>query len=125
MPFPPPGDLPNPRIEPISPALAGGFFTSELPEKPPQNILAPNLFSKSLLRSSTGHSGIYKKECVIITDLIPQAGGDVNHLTFGCPSTIVIVQSRLERPAGQVRVEQAAPVSTRNSVLLPATFRVT
>ena len=42
LPFPPPGDLPNPGIEPICPALAGGFFTSELPEKPPQNTLAPN-----------------------------------------------------------------------------------
>ena len=32
LPFPPPGDLPNPRIEPMSPAasaLAGGFFTTE------------------------------------------------------------------------------------------------
>ena len=31
MPFPPPGDLPNPGIEPVSltsPALAGGFFTT-------------------------------------------------------------------------------------------------
>ena len=28
LPWPPPGDLPNPGIEPISPALAGGFFTS-------------------------------------------------------------------------------------------------
>ena len=29
LPFPPPGDLPNPGIEPpplVSPALAGGFF---------------------------------------------------------------------------------------------------
>ena len=26
LPFPPPGDLPNPEIEPVSPALAGGFF---------------------------------------------------------------------------------------------------
>ena len=34
---PPPEDLPNPGIEPaslMSPALAGGFFTTELPEKP-------------------------------------------------------------------------------------------
>ena len=32
MPFPPPGDLPNPETEPESPeslALAGGFFTTE------------------------------------------------------------------------------------------------
>ena len=29
VPFPPPGDLPDPRIEPASPALAGIFFTTE------------------------------------------------------------------------------------------------
>ena len=29
LPFPPPGDLPDPRIEPASSALADGFFTSE------------------------------------------------------------------------------------------------
>ena len=27
LPFPTPGDLPNPGIEPVSPALADGFFT--------------------------------------------------------------------------------------------------
>ena len=34
LPFPPPRDLPNPGIEPVPPALAGGFFTSEPPGKP-------------------------------------------------------------------------------------------
>ena len=29
LPFPSPGDLPDPGIEPSSPALAGGFFTTE------------------------------------------------------------------------------------------------
>ena len=29
LPFPSPGDLPNPGTEPVSPALAGGFFTTE------------------------------------------------------------------------------------------------
>ena len=29
--FPSPGDLPDPGIEPKSPALAGGFFTAEPP----------------------------------------------------------------------------------------------
>ena len=29
LPCPPPGDLPEPGIEPTSPALAGGFFTTE------------------------------------------------------------------------------------------------
>ena len=28
LPFPPPGDLPNPGIKPASPSLAGRFFTT-------------------------------------------------------------------------------------------------
>ena len=32
LPFPSPGDLPDPEIEPESPALAGGFFTTEAAE---------------------------------------------------------------------------------------------
>ena len=35
VPFPLPGHLPTPGIEPGSPALAGGFLTAE----PPGNIL--------------------------------------------------------------------------------------
>ena len=38
LPFPPPGDLPDPGIEstcPVSPTLVGGFFSTEPPEKPP------------------------------------------------------------------------------------------
>ena len=34
LPFPSPGDLPNPGMEPTSPALAGRFFTTESPGKP-------------------------------------------------------------------------------------------
>ena len=34
LPFPSLGDLPGPGIEPASPALAGGFFTTEPPGKP-------------------------------------------------------------------------------------------
>ena len=37
LPFPAPGDIPNPGIEPTSPALAGGFFTTETTGKPPYN----------------------------------------------------------------------------------------
>ena len=33
LPFPSPGDLPDPEIEPESPTLAGRFFTSEPPGK--------------------------------------------------------------------------------------------
>ena len=34
LPFPSPGDLSSPGINPTSPALAGGFFTTEPPGKP-------------------------------------------------------------------------------------------
>ena len=42
IPFP--GDLPNSGIEPMSlasPALAGGFFTTEPPEKPQERATSP------------------------------------------------------------------------------------
>ena len=38
FPFPSPGDLPNLGIEPMSPALAGGFFTTELPGNPVSKV---------------------------------------------------------------------------------------
>ena len=34
LPFPSPGELPDPEIEPVSPALASGFFTTEPPGNP-------------------------------------------------------------------------------------------
>ena len=34
LPFPSPGNLPDPGIQPMSPALAGEFLTTESPEKP-------------------------------------------------------------------------------------------
>ena len=33
LPFPTPGDLPDPGIKPASPALTGGFFTTEPPKR--------------------------------------------------------------------------------------------
>ena len=34
LPFPSPGDLPDSGIEPVSPVLSSGFFTTEPPGKP-------------------------------------------------------------------------------------------
>ena len=34
FPFPPPGDLLNPGVEPVSPTLATRFFTTDPPGKP-------------------------------------------------------------------------------------------
>jgi hypothetical protein len=38
LPFPFPGNLPNPGIKPMSPAFAGGFFTTEPPGKFFENV---------------------------------------------------------------------------------------
>ena len=44
LPFPSPGNLPTPETEPVSPAspaLEGGFFTTEPPGKPPMTNIIP------------------------------------------------------------------------------------
>ena len=45
--FPSPGDLPDPGIKPESPALAGGFLTTEPPGKPPSKFLGRHKFCES------------------------------------------------------------------------------
>ena len=48
LPFPSPGDLSDPGIEPGSPALEADALTSEPPGKPIKFYLIPNLNSSSL-----------------------------------------------------------------------------
>ena len=57
LPFPPPGDFPDPGIEPASPALAGGLFTTLLPwmrlghlSKRPGSALAPSVAEDAVER---------------------------------------------------------------------------
>ena len=47
LPLPIPRDLPDPGIEPTSPALAGGFFTTEPPGKP-QHTVTLNKINKEV-----------------------------------------------------------------------------
>ena len=54
LPFPTPGDLPDPGIKPTSlesPALAGGFFTTEPLRKPNHGITAIPVLSIHLVTS--------------------------------------------------------------------------
>ena len=44
LPFSTPGDLPNPGIEPASPALAGRFFTTKSPGKPFPLLINDSIF---------------------------------------------------------------------------------
>ena len=47
LPFPSPGDLPDPGIEPASPALTGGFFIIEPPRETPALLLGGCNFKAS------------------------------------------------------------------------------
>ena len=67
--FPSPGDLPDPGIEPVSPALAGRFFTTEPPGKLCGHLGSRGewaLFCLSQLSSTWfSKNSIHKKEHVI------------------------------------------------------------
>ena len=54
LPFPSPGDLPDPGIKPASSILAGGFFTSESPGKPYRSFLMLRVCMASVLSWRTG-----------------------------------------------------------------------
>ena len=57
LPFPSPGDLPKPGVEPAFPAMAGRFFTTEPPGKP----------HSCLQRVKTSHEGVRLREsCVTL-----------------------------------------------------------
>ena len=58
LPFPSPGDFLNPRIEPVSPALAGGFFTTEPPGKPCFNFRSCILSQHYALHCSLSSSSV-------------------------------------------------------------------
>ena len=52
LPFHSPGDLPDPGIEPKSPALAGRFFTTESPGKPHlYTLVVPMLLDNDIYKS--------------------------------------------------------------------------
>ena len=52
------GDLPDPEIEPVSHALAGGFFTSESPEK---TLITRQRKYKSQDVKQRSHSALHSK----------------------------------------------------------------
>ena len=65
LPFPSSGDLPNPGIEPRSPALQVDALTSERPGKPIK--VDPNLMPGVLIRGKFGHKprGHFQEDHVI------------------------------------------------------------
>ena len=54
LPFPSPGDLPDPGIKPASSPLAGGFFTTQPPGKPKELVGLPKYTKGGLCLPETG-----------------------------------------------------------------------
>ena len=77
LPFPPPGDLPNPGIEPASPkspTLAGGFFTTEPPRKPIGNQKRKQLYQLmnnpfSSFEAGAGSPSLCSLPCIYYTTM--------------------------------------------------------
>ena len=61
LPFPSPGDLPDPGIEPASPTLAGGFFFTAEPPRKPEVLLLLLLLKRQGFFFFSFFSGIKQK----------------------------------------------------------------
>ena len=61
LPFPPPGDLPNPGIEPGSSGTAGGFFATAASGRPLELTLRARLWRSSPLISTRSVTWIFQR----------------------------------------------------------------
>ena len=74
LPFPPPGEDPGIKpTSPVSPALAGGFFATEPPEKPQGNLPKVYNIRKHRVESKVG-SELEKKPQFKTTTILPLPG---------------------------------------------------
>ena len=89
LPFPSPGDLPDPGIEPASPELQADSLPSEPPGKP---ILLSKLgkMVALLLKSEDSVRTIKKQKAKLQTgeNICNTISEKVNHLSTGVPSTL-------------------------------------
>ena len=60
LPFPFPGDLPDPELKPASPALAGGLFTTEPPGMLPKTTLLSCLQESNQVSPSAEYHTVLK-----------------------------------------------------------------
>ena len=73
LPYPPPGDLSDPGIEPTSPALAGRFFTAEAPRKPLREVKwCQNYIAREHRARIQIHGSILSKLYVLLNFSFPK-----------------------------------------------------
>ena len=77
LPFPSPGDLPDPGIEPASPALEGGFFTTE-PLGKPNSIVSGTLFINKLKASVYKDIFLFIKLFICLVPLLQELSISLN-----------------------------------------------
>ena len=74
LPFPPPGDFPDPGIKPASlasPALAGGFFLLEPPGRPPgQKQIWPSFIHREMQIKSTVRYHLISTRMIMIMIIV-------------------------------------------------------
>ena len=73
LPFPSPGHLLDPRIEPVSPALTGRFFSTELPGKPFLTVTFPLPYPKfiQILKDKKARP-MFERATLLQLDFCPQ-----------------------------------------------------
>ena len=105
LPFPSPRDLPNPEIKPMSPALAGTFFTTEPPGKP---LLTCSVFQIWLLIFCSFLRTISVYACfpcvIIMPSLIP-------HSAQVWMINLIIIRRKLPSPCKSMGSVQVPPNS--------------
>ena len=82
LPFPSPGDFPHPGIEPLSPALAGGFSIAEPPGKPIVCSGSLCCVSHSLVSNSLWPHGLQPTRLLYPCDFLDKNTG------LGCHSLL-------------------------------------
>ena len=77
LPFPSPGDLPDPGIKPVSLALAGGFFITEPPGKPEFPVRSAVFHFIRDAKKRTLNTTL--KKCLHLWKTCPEGGGVWRH----------------------------------------------
>ena len=80
LPFPSPGHLPEPGIEPASPALAAGFFTTAPPGKPKGG--AGCVWAANYRLYGTSSYKLLNIKQIINKDLLYSTGNNIQYLVI-------------------------------------------
>ena len=127
LPFPSPGDLPNPGIEPGSPALRADALTSEPPGKPDHSQAASESFQLLIsqptlgsYRSSNLEDGHFSYRCCSVANSCPPLCNLMNYITPGVPVLHHLPQfSQTHGPWITDAIQSSYPLSP---LLLPSVF---